>query len=310
MDEWSSSPIVMDEDEVVIHYTPHYLYAPSVPFDMHHFYPEYTGIRENAKFIVILRNPIERSLSSYWFRNSHLFTSNHKDSGSMKDFEKIVEKELHYRQRYEKCMNVHFHDVMMKKYNVCRAGNSTSMNILNLIMMNFTSITIKQKKKWIAIRQEARNLLFNGLQVCFGSQFRSSTLGKRHIDKSIYFDQLDRWFLNFPIHNFYITSLEKFAQDPQHEFSKIMHFIGADVKRNIETNVIESVSSKPNVDMSQEAPMTRLRKPNSIAQYDLPSPRLRNDLEDFFAPYNRLLKQRIMIMRQREKEEKSSKMVV
>lgn len=69
IDEWASSPIVPNTKSVVIHYTPHYLYAPSVPFAAKAFYPH----ARDMKLVVMLRDPVERALSSYWFKNSHLF---------------------------------------------------------------------------------------------------------------------------------------------------------------------------------------------------------------------------------------------
>lgn len=69
MDEWASSPLVENINVTVIHYTPHYLYAPTVPYDVKTFYP----YSSDLKFIVMLREPIERALSSYWFQSSHLF---------------------------------------------------------------------------------------------------------------------------------------------------------------------------------------------------------------------------------------------
>jgi len=73
-DELASSPLFPLADlerfnPAVIHYTPHYLYAPTVPFEMRRFYPH----PEQLKFIVMLRDPVERAISSYWFQNSHIF---------------------------------------------------------------------------------------------------------------------------------------------------------------------------------------------------------------------------------------------
>jgi hypothetical protein len=67
-DEWASSPEVDSENTTVIHYTPHYIFAPTVPYEMKRFYP-HAG---QLKFVVILREPMARAWSSYWFQNSHL----------------------------------------------------------------------------------------------------------------------------------------------------------------------------------------------------------------------------------------------
>ena len=74
--EWASAPLVTSPSAFVVHYTPHYLYAPTVPFEMRSFYPS----TEDIKFIVLLREPVERALSSYWFFNSRKFRA--KEQGS------------------------------------------------------------------------------------------------------------------------------------------------------------------------------------------------------------------------------------
>jgi len=74
-DEWASSPIVASPDVSVVHYTPHYLYAPTVPYEVKRFYAHDASLR----FVVMLREPVKRAWSSYWFHNSHLIQS--KDRG-------------------------------------------------------------------------------------------------------------------------------------------------------------------------------------------------------------------------------------
>lgn len=77
-EEYACSPIIQKRDlnhTFIIHYTPSYLYAPTVPFDLRKFHPH----QENIKFLVMLRNPVDRAWSSYSFYRSHLFTDH--DSG-------------------------------------------------------------------------------------------------------------------------------------------------------------------------------------------------------------------------------------
>jgi hypothetical protein len=85
-DEWASSPIVPNENTTVVHYTPHYLYAPTVPYEMKRFYPHASRL----KFVVILREPLARAWSSYWFHNSHLLQEG-------------VDKGKRRLHRYKKC---------------------------------------------------------------------------------------------------------------------------------------------------------------------------------------------------------------
>jgi hypothetical protein len=79
-EEWASSPALDDVNTPLIHYTPHYLYAPTVPFEVSHFYPP--EVRDSLRFIVMLREPVARAVSSYWFRTSHLFSLSGVDEGS------------------------------------------------------------------------------------------------------------------------------------------------------------------------------------------------------------------------------------
>jgi len=107
-DEWASSPAfslssaLADAPPAVVHYTPHYLYAPSVPFDLKQFLPQ--PHLSSLRFIVMLRDPVKRALSSYWFQHSHLFTPNKSDEGSMRHFEQLVDAEMNARRRYEQCI--------------------------------------------------------------------------------------------------------------------------------------------------------------------------------------------------------------
>jgi hypothetical protein len=73
-DEWASSPIISTPNITVIHYTPHYLYAPTVPFEVKRFYAH----SDELKLVVMLREPVKRAWSSYWFHNSHLIQGEDK----------------------------------------------------------------------------------------------------------------------------------------------------------------------------------------------------------------------------------------
>lgn len=75
-DEWASTPYVTDPSIPVVHYTPHYLYAPSVPFELRDFYDH----PKSLKFIVIMREPIDRAISSYWYKNSAEFKGKNRGS--------------------------------------------------------------------------------------------------------------------------------------------------------------------------------------------------------------------------------------
>lgn len=83
----ASSPQVTTLDHSIIHYTPHYIYAPSVAYSVRNFYPN----RNQLKFLILVRDPVQRALSSYWFKNSGLF--NEKDRGGINDFMRSFRQE-------------------------------------------------------------------------------------------------------------------------------------------------------------------------------------------------------------------------
>lgn len=90
--EWASTPTVSSPSErAVIHYTPHYLFAPTVPFDMRTFYPHTSSLR----FLILLRNPVDRMISSYWFKNSHLF--HNTDQGTSANLQEVIRKQQQSR---------------------------------------------------------------------------------------------------------------------------------------------------------------------------------------------------------------------
>lgn len=94
--EWATSPIIPQQNinqSLIIHYTPHYLYAPSVPYEMSSFYP--IQMRSEMRFVVLLRDPRSRAISSYWFKNSHLFQTN--DQGNQSDLLSHFEQEKLWR---------------------------------------------------------------------------------------------------------------------------------------------------------------------------------------------------------------------
>ena len=249
-DEWASSPMVTDKSAIVIHYTPHYLYAPTVPYGMKQFYSH----PEQLKFIINLREPIARALSSYWFQNSHLLKKT--DLGSIGEFEMLSRKEMHERRIYEQCMSHQPHYVN---------SNNISDGMTN-------------------IRFTFPKAHFAALKVCFGPHLRSRTLGSRHIDKSIYVDQINRWFDNFPRHNFHFISLHSWEHNSTDEYQKLARFL-------FENNEDHIHVLQPLLDRK------RLVKPNARSQY--PSQQLnhtfRQLLYNYFRPYNDQLYQLINI---------------
>ena len=267
-DEWASCPIISDPNMTVLHYTPHYLYAPSVPFEMKQFYPK----PEELKFIVMLRDPVDRSQSSYWFRNSRIF--NGQDQGSVAEFMKSAGFEICLREEYEKCM--------------MREGGE----ILNSSM----SRSEHEKKT----QHGSKSLVFkspdshsSALKFCFGSLYRDKSLGSRHIDKGIYHDQIQRWYDNFPSHNFHFISLKKFEQNSVFEYHRLLDFILGNRSETKNSSFFSDLTSSTFISINKSSSVLenmlakrRLVNPNLLRpNQSLPQEFLR-DLKMFYKPYN------------------------
>lgn len=267
-DEWASSPPITDKSTVIIHYTPHYLYAPSVPFELRQFHPK----PDKLKFIIMLRNPIDRAWSSYWFQHSHLFNAAGNDTGSFEEFEKLALREIIRRPLFEECMSK---ELLTLGHGATTTAYNAPYDIANSSSITNTTPTV------------SRHNYFQTLQTCFGpNNFRSSKLGGRHIDKGIYIDQITRWTLNFPsppsLDNFHFIFYEHWKENPREEMNKLLMFLAPndDIKDRLlfaeEGSGISYVSK-------------RLVKPNKISRSMNMSTSLRSKLQEFYNPYNELL---------------------
>jgi hypothetical protein len=298
MDEWASSPIISDTNMAIIHYTPHYLYAPSVPYELKAFYPR----SEELKFIVVLRDPVERALSSYWFQNSHLFHEN--DQGSIHEFEKLADLEISHRKGYEACMDSkktqrQFNMDNLKTVNISISqGNSAyrSFNVEKKGQFN-EAVVIRTVKNGTELFFKSPESHFQSLKQCFGSHFRSKLLGSRHIDKGIYVDQIQRWYENFPSHNFYFISLHEFEKNPKLEYKKLLKFVFSDDSSRFLSKEDSNITP-PKIDL--DSPLSsditnlllnhkRLVKPNARDGLQSISPSFRNRLQSFYHSYNKNL---------------------
>lgn len=237
--EWASAPLMDSTNATVIHYTPHYIYAPSVPYDVRDFYPHHSKM----KFVLLLRNPVQRALSSYWFKNSERFIG--KDKGSIENFKKDFMEEKRIRKNYEECMAA--------------------------------SPYIPYKKHRLLTPTERRSNFYI-LQNCFGKEFRSGKLGLRHIDKSIYVDQLDRWLQNFRRDQFIIISYEDWMENPLKHYERLISFLGQQLVGPRGFNSYEDLSF-----LNKNYLSTTNKQKTSLP------PELSQELECYFRPYNERL---------------------
>ena len=299
LEEWASSPLIEDILSPVIHYTPHYIYAPMVPFEIRRFYPiskpitrTYSLRRDDLKFIVLLRDPVARAFSSYWFKKSHLFRENgFVDTGSLEDFDALVDREISMRVEYDACMDEHYFSKMLSGKPFFDLNKQDFSNLLE-----------------IGVDEDLYSMLKQSLESCFGPKMvRSSKLGLRHVDKGIYVDQLYRWFINFNSQNVIIEAIESWSDEIVQNnsflssFQRVLRFI------NVRNDVVEKVEQQHSRDLY--APNEIWRNFSAIlddVKYTEKSSaifdgsdeqkkaiqlymRIKKKLSDFYRPYNRLL---------------------
>jgi hypothetical protein len=87
--------------------------------------------------------------------------------------------------------------------------------------------------------------------------------------KGIYYDQLERWFDNFPSENFHISTLESWQKNASYQYDELLKFLGT-----------KTHSYYPNF------ATRKLEKPNSLATNDPISSSLFAKLRDFYNTYN------------------------
>lgn len=257
LDEWASSPLLDNVNTTLVHYTPHYLYAPTVPYDVKKFYPHSSEL----KFIVMLRDPVERALSSYWFQNSHLL--NDADKGSIEEFISLSSAEINDRRLYEQCMRI----------SLSVPSSSGLIEYMSLLTNHS-----------VASHDKGNSQLYQALVKCFGSDLRSKTLGHRHIDKGIYVDQVLRWLDNFRMDQFLFISLKDMHARPQETFQKVLDFmevIPSDGRIERLPGELDPIVS------TIEFGRVRLQKPNMFTA-DVPD-YFKKILYEYFAPYNEML---------------------
>jgi hypothetical protein len=322
--EWASSPIIQNKNDIVIHYTPHYLFAPTVPFEMNSFYPH----TQDIKFIVSIRDPVDRMWSSYWFKNSHLFHG--EDKGTMKEFREVIQSQICEREDYELCMIAQFDasglfsevrnlpaDSASISYSF-QFNRSTSIRYLtylsafaelwlvcpekidrttNIYASHPTTQCVHVPSLTPTLLLFYREIFDAMTRKCFGSMLRAKQLGLRHIEKSIYYDQILRWFLNFSPGQFVFLSLSDIASSPRQMLSQLFHDMHVDdivcekIKKaepeRVEVEGVEEMCDP--LDIIDYDNLTRLSKPNRKSSNVELSDADKLSLRVYFEPYDTFL---------------------
>eukprot|EP01032_Pedospumella_encystans_P014969 gene14969-17167_t len=294
-DEWASSPIVSSPNVSVVHYTPHYLYAPTVPFEVKRFYPH----ESELKFVVMLREPVKRAWSSYWFHNSHLIQG--EDQGSVAEFLQLAREEIGQRSIYNSCMDEKLLSqpffAQLSTPSDSSANKPEYLKTLIQYLNTKTSTYLGPQHPVTSASQqdtsELESALYQANQHCFGAHLRSPTLGTRHVDKGLYVDQIIRWFASFRRDQFRFILLENFSAEPADQFQDLLEFmnIPATAGSNMNSTNSSTISRVydpivQTLDFKKkrlETPNARMPPWSTVNQSDI------QFLYDFYKPYNSLL---------------------
>ena len=110
-------------------------------------------------------------------------------------------------------------------------------------------------------------------------------LFNEHVGKSVYHEQLRRWFAHFPRENFYITTLEDFSSDNAGQVAEILAHIGlsaAEVEA-LRPTIRAAVQQRWNVTDKQGG------KGQGGGGKEEVDPEIVEELRRFFEPHNELL---------------------
>jgi hypothetical protein len=242
--EWASSPLLPGgtdgEQSLVVHYTPHYLYAPTVPFDIATLFPPM--VQSDLRFLVTLRDPVERTVSSYWFKQSHLFQE--EDRGSIEDMWSTISKDVSARPTYELCMLQYHRDHARYHMSYSLPKNIHNSSEVRESYLQMITVMVENAQRLLkfeypSVRYDEHhpvpsNVRISGLfflqedhrlalKQCFGRKLRTASLGLRHLDKSIYVDQLARWLLHFPFDHFVIVHSRELTEHPGETLERVLH---------------------------------------------------------------------------------------
>jgi len=250
------TPPGLDKEDLLGAYCPHNIFHPLAPFRLSCNISKEAST--NMKFVIFLRNPVKRALSSFRFKVSTDSEERSMDATLMNGILR--------REKYERALRLRFgvpvDDETVKS--ICEA-----MQVVAAKKPKLEVDADEKKKFWEKVLRE---LYYDRTDLIENNFFLE------HVGKGIYFEQIERWWALFPRRNFYITSLECFINDPVGEFSNLLRFIDPTLLTS-EFDIVSTVARKFNV------------TPSSVQC--TPSPHVTARLGEFYKPYDERLFQLI-----------------
>ena len=247
--------------------TPLYLSQPGVARRISDVLPE-------IKIILLLRKPLERAYSEFWFKQS--LTG---EGVSDKTFDQL---DLSYESVFEQCLKAE-----MNLIDLCR--HQLGEDSGSVVYASDLHRCIKTTSHTLAtIRDTDRRCKQRGAyhSLCVPRRIRGFCV-PGNVWNSLYGYQLREWVLHFPSRNLLVIPSEHLFYQPARVMEQMTTFLGV----NTEAFDWEQATQKTfNIDGQKAGPKPWSSKATSSPEPHPPlSPELEEELSAWFAPFARLL---------------------
>jgi hypothetical protein len=194
--------VYMPDRPLVMEYTPNYLVHDETPLLIH---KAFHHTAEHLKFIMIVREPVKRMISSWRFKME-------KTPGGITTFKEAVVSGLAQAKCIEDCFDKYFlsgdrwRELVPE---VLSRGDFLSSNISLSFMRSHCSIKVCR------VKNDPNSHGYNG-----GNSVMA------HVVKGMYMYELLAWLRVFRLEQFLIISLEEYVETPMGTMKKIIDFLG------------------------------------------------------------------------------------
>eukprot|EP00960_Hanusia_phi_P064663 765863-Hanusia_phi.AAC.5 len=208
-----------EQPRFLAHYTPHYIYHPMAPFNLERLY----GSEASIKFLVMLREPVARAISSYYFKV--------KTEREARTLAEAIDAGIQYHTNMR-------HKIVSE----CGLDPESQVVCLEDAKPSLSREELVQKLKEIYIDKTSPD----------APPLHDPNLFNDHVGKGVYHEQLRRWMHTFPKDRFYVCTLEEFSQDPVSKLSEMLSHIGMNDSEISKSRAIleQTVQKKWNVTQS------------------------------------------------------------
>ncbi len=215
--------VVSAERPLLMEYTPNYLVHDETPMLIHKTFPRTAHL---LKFIVIVREPVKRMVSSWRFKTV-------KTDGGITSFKAAVESGLRQLECADACYSQYFyHPNSLGKGRDRRKDNENGKkHRLRSSFVQRLGADGRPTNFSLANLTEAYMREHCSMKVCRGQKdnskngFNGAHATMAHVAKGLYAYELVNWLKVFDLHQFLVISLEEFIESPARTLRKMLNFL-------------------------------------------------------------------------------------